>query len=353
MKVIRLIIYLLLILAGVFLIFLAYATVDDYQPDFTETKYIDIQAPALTDTAEINLLIWNIGYAGLDASMDFFYDGGQQMRPPREGVINNLEGILATLASYRDYDFLLLQEVDRDSKRSYHIDQVRMIEGDFPDFSAYFGMNYNVSFVPIPLKSPMGRVESGLLNLSPHPPSGVTRHSFPGSYSWPVRIFMLDRCFLVNRYPLEGGSELLVINTHNSAYDDGSLRSIEMSFLREFLLTEYAKGNHVVVGGDWNQTPSGFEPVLPDHRFDTVNLTFIEKDFPAADWTWAYDVSTPTNRRVSLPYDRSTSLTTVIDFYLLSPNISLERVETIDVDFRWSDHQPVTIKAKLVDNRAH
>ena len=351
MKVIRPLIYLILFFAGAFIIFLIFATLDDYRPEPVEPQQADRQVPAFTDSASLSLLIWNIGYAGLDASMDFFYDGGKQMRPPREGVIRNLKGILENLAPFQEYDFVLLQEVDHKAKRSYRMDQVGIIGEHFPGFGASFGMNYNVSFVPIPVKSPMGMVESGLLTLSRHAPASVTRHSFPGNYSWPVRLFMLDRCFLVNRYPLDAGNELLVINTHNSAYDDGSLRAGQMAYLREFLLDEYEKGNHVIVGGDWNQTPYGFEPVLPDHPFDTVDLTFIEKDFPAAGWTWAYDPGTPTNRRVSTPYAQATSPTTVIDCYLLSPNVRLEHVETLDLDFRYSDHNPVMLRARLTDSQ--
>jgi len=158
--------------------------------------------------------------------------------------------------------------------------------------------------------------------------------------------------FLVNRYPLHGGGELLVINTHNSAYDDGSLRGQQMSYLKDFLLTEYDNGNYVIVGGDWNQTPYGLSPELPFHQFDTINLTYIEKDYPADDWKWAFDDSMPTNRRVSVPYNRSSSFTTIIDFYLLSPNIEIKNVRTVDLDFAHSDHQPVEIKIKLIGNRA-
>ena len=199
----------------------------------------------------------------------------------------------------------------------------------------------------------MGRVESGLMTLSRYAPSEVARYSFPGNYSWPTRLFMLDRCFLVNRYPVENGNELVIVNTHNSAYDDGSLRMLQMSYLKEFLLSEYEKGNYIVVGGDWNQTPYGFDPVLPFHQFDTLDLTHIDKDYPAADWTWAYDTTLPTNRRVAVPYNRSTSLTTVIDYYLLSPNIDVEHVKTVDVDFEFSDHQPVQLQVKLHGNRSH
>jgi endonuclease/exonuclease/phosphatase family metal-dependent hydrolase len=347
MRLIRVILYLVLILAGAFLLFLLYATVDDYRPEEKISLATENRASVLPDTADLRLLIWNLGYAGLDASMDFFYDGGDHMRPSEEGVVNNMKGMITTLSPYRDYDFILLQEVDRDSKRSYHLNQFEAISGHFKGFSAYFAMNYNVFFVPVPVTDPMGKVESGLMSLAKHPPAEVIRYQFPGNYPWPKKLFMLDRCFLLERYPVSDGNELLVINTHNSAYDNGSLRRQQMDYLRTFLLEEYHKGNYVIVGGDWNQTPYGFRPGFPSHRFDTINLTYVEKDFPAGDWTWAYDPAIPTNRRVTVPYDRENSLTTVIDCYLLSPNIALKQVTTVNTEFVFSDHQPVRILVKL------
>ena len=347
MKLIRPVLYGILILVGAFLLFLLYATIDNYRPDEIVSQRVESEKDILIDTMHINLLIWNIGYAGLDAGMDFFYDGGEKMRPSLEGVKGNLEGIQKTLAPYSGYDFILLQEVDKKSKRSYHINQFQELADQFSGHKSYFGKNYDVDFVPIPLKEPMGNVKSGLMTLSRYGPAQVERHSFPGNYSWPMSLFMLDRCFLVNRYQLSNQKELLVINTHNSAYDDGSLRTQQMDFLRSFLLKEYEKGNYLIVGGDWNQTPHGQEAWLPSHRFDTENLTYVEKDFPAPGWIWAYDPQLPTNRRVAVPYDRSSSLTTIIDYYLLSPNVALEDVETKDLEFQYSDHQPVQLQARL------
>lgn len=341
------ILYLVVLLAGAFILFLLFAWIDDYRPEETTVVGTNSRAPALSDTSSFSLLIWNIGYAGLDASMDFFYDGGDQMRPDEEGVIDNLKGIIETLSPYRENDFVMLQEVDVDSKRSYHHNQAGMIEGRLQPSGSWFGLNYKVAFVPIPPKEPMGKVTSGLLTLSTHSPSRVVRYSFPGNYSWPMNLFMLDRCFLVSRFPLTGGKELLVINTHNSAYDDGSLRKQQMEYLQDFLLTEYVRGNYIIVGGDWNQSPYGLPPELPSHRFDTVNLTYVEADYPAPGWTWAYDPEVPTNRRVTTPYDRSVSLTTIIDYYLVSPNIKVLNVNTLDLDFKYSDHQPVTLNVQL------
>ncbi len=347
MSIIRPFLYLLLILVVAFLLFLVFATIDDYRPKEVTSYVNNNPSDQLADTMSLDLLVWNIGYAGLDASMDFFYDGGVRMRPTEEGVQQNLAAISDTLSDYVGYDFILLQEVDKNSKRSYRINEYEIIKDLFGDYHYSFGKNYNVAFVPIPLNEPMGKVESGLMTLAKYSPLSVERHSFPGNFSWPMKLFMLDRCFLVNRFSLNNGKELLIVNTHNSAYDDGSLRTEQMSFFRVFLRSEYKKGNYVIVGGDWNQTPYGFAPELPSHQFDTVNLTYVEKDFLGPEWTWAYDSELPTNRRVATPYDRSTTLTTVIDYYLLSPNVELEKVETIDVDFQNSDHQPIRLRAHL------
>jgi endonuclease/exonuclease/phosphatase family metal-dependent hydrolase len=125
-------------------------------------------------------------------------------------------------------------------------------------------------------------------------------------------------------------------------------RAEQMEYLRDFLLAEYEKGNFVLVGGYWNQTPHGLTAELPDHIFDQENLTYIEKDYPAADWIWAFDPALPTNRRVKTPYDQASSLTTIIDFYLLSPNLKVLEVQTVDMGFEYSDHQPVQLSVSFL-----
>jgi hypothetical protein len=72
----------------------------------------------------------------------------------------------------------------------------------------------------------------------------------------------------------------------------------------------------------------------------------ISSDF-LADWNWTFDNTTPTNRRVVAPYDIKTTLTTVIDFYLLSPNIEKIAIKNQALEFKYSDHNPVKIKIKF------
>ena len=158
---------------------------------------------------------------------------------------------------------------------------------------------------------------------------------------------MLDRCFLVLRNKLKNGKELLVINTHNSAYDDGALKEMQMKHLKKFITKEYNKGNFIIVGGDWNQFP----PDITTHpankqKFNLDKTTTIAKDYMAKGWTWAYDSNVATNRSLDKPlYEQSDK--TIIDFYLLSPNIEMLDIKTQDMKFKYSDHQPVYLHARL------
>jgi endonuclease/exonuclease/phosphatase family metal-dependent hydrolase len=346
MKILKYILWFIISLISLFALFVLYSTIDNYSPPPKENISSAKESKMISDST-FSIVTWNIGYAGLDRSMDFFYDGGENVRPEKEGVRKNLIGILKTAEQFQGTDFILFQEVDKKSKRSYRNNIYEIISELFSEYNTAFGKNYDVAFVPLPPTEPMGKVVSGLQSLSTHTPTEVVRYSFPGNYSWPMSLFMLDRCFLMNRYLLTGGKELIIINTHNSAYDDGSLREQQMDYLKDIIVEEYAVGNYVVVGGDWNQCPPNFKPEFDGELFDNDDLIYIETGYPAPKWSWAYDATLPTNRRVMKPYIEGETPTTMIDFFLLSPNIELLEVNGIDLDFEFSDHQPSQMKFKL------
>ncbi|MCF6240245.1 MAG: hypothetical protein L3J74_02730 [Bacteroidales bacterium] len=348
-KVLKIILYLVLAVVLVFAGLIVTAVVTDYKPDETVQVYKGEANFAVPDSLQFDIMLWNIGYCGLDASMDFFYDGGTHVRPDKKNVTKNLEAVLSFLQDHQDVEFFLIQEVDKDSKRSYHINEYDSIKSTMENYDAFFGKNYDVFFVPTPPAEPYGEVLSGLMTLAKFLPEEVVRHQFPGNYAFPKGLFMLDRCFLVSRIPVSNGKELLIINTHNSAYDDGSLRSGQMEYLKKFLEAEYAKGNYVLVGGDWNQCPPGLPTEISGYKFDTKDYVPISENYMPADWKWVYANNVPTNRRVATPYDKTTTPTTVIDFFLVSPNIENISIENIDLNFQHSDHQPVKASFHLIN----
>jgi endonuclease/exonuclease/phosphatase family metal-dependent hydrolase len=227
----------------------------------------------------------------------------------------------------------LLQEVDTLSKRSYQFNEYKELHEMIPEHNSSFTLNYNVNFVPVPFTEPMGKVMGGLATYNRFTVTGAKRHQFPSSYAWPNSIYFLDRCFMVQRMPYNK-KELVVINTHNSAYDDGSLKAAEMEFMKGFLKSEEEKGNYIIVGGDWNQH-------APGSGNREVPVAYID------GWSWVFDTSFPTNRNLETAYVHGETETQVIDFFLCSPNISVEDVTVIDMNFKYSDHQPVYLRVKL------
>ncbi len=337
-----------IILFGVFIFasFLVYSTLADYKPAPETIVYKGEVKNKIPVNENLDFMIWNIGYCGLSKNMDFFYDGGKNVRPSNQISKENLSKIKTFIKKQNQIEFFLLQEVDVNSKRSYGTNQYKEISELLKEYHASFGKNYDVDFVPVPVKDPMGKVNSGLQTLSAYKPELVTRHSFTGNFSWPQGLFMLDRCFLVNKYPVKNNKQLIVINTHNSAYDDGNLRKAQMKYLEKYLTAEYKKGNYVVVGGDWNQCPPNFKPDFKDDLMDEINRMDIDINF-MPDWKWLYQNNIPTNRRVDIAYQKGKTLTTVIDFFLVSPNVETVELKGIDLKFENSDHQPVKLSIVL------
>lgn len=345
-KILKTLLIIIILAVTGFVGLIVYAIITDYKPKEKEVVFTGEKTETLNDTMELSLLTWNIGYCGLDKDMDFFYDGGTKVFTPKAKCINNLLAVEKLLKQNDSTDFIFIQEIDKGSKRSYYINEYDSLTATLKNFSPFFAKNYDVFFVPVPPASPMGKVLSGLTTFSKYQPSSSARYSFPGKYGFPKQLFMLDRCFLVNRYPLKNGKELVVINTHNEAFDPGEIRKAQMTYLKDFLLKEYNTGNYIIIGGDWNQSPPDFKPDFPGNQVNTTQMK-MTSDYLPSEWKWIFDNRTPSNRTVIAAYNPSSTTTTVIDFFLLSPNIGALSVKCLNLNFENSDHNPVVIKIRL------
>jgi len=159
-KIIKLFVKVLLVAVLIVVAFLLVYSISDYRPDEKKVVYSSETPDIVPKWAEIDILTWNIGFAGLGEDMDFFYDGGKAVRTTKNKFEENSSQIAAYLESCDTMEYILLQEVDRDSKRSYHTDMFNDLSLSLPDYWPYFGLNYDVFFVPFPLNDPMGKVKS-------------------------------------------------------------------------------------------------------------------------------------------------------------------------------------------------
>ena len=356
-------------IVGTVLLFFIVSWIVEYRPDAEETTVFDTAVPeSLPDT--ITLLSWNIGYAGLGDDMDFFYDGGQRVRGDRRRTEKNLMDIISVLQS-AEADIILLQEVDRNSRRSYGLDEAACIQAGLPAYTSSFAANFKTWWVPIPLRSPMGKVHSGLLTLSRRVPLQSSRISYPSAFPFPQRMFDLKRCLLATRFVASSGDTLLIVNTHNTAYDTGDMRTEETRFLAKYLQERLSEGIVSVTGGDWNQYPPGYRPSAPEISDPNFAPAALDSAFFGRDFRFAWDPSEPTLRYLDRPFDLPRLLgpkakakglgysalpewkkaqlprTTLTDFFVVSEGVEVLSVETLPLDFHVSDHNPVRLKIAL------
>jgi endonuclease/exonuclease/phosphatase family metal-dependent hydrolase len=339
----------LIVVALYFILIIGWGTISDYRPDDISDLEIQGSTKAISLSDSIfTFLTWNVGYCGLGAEMDFFYDGGESVRPTPEQIKKYTTGVIQLLQSLDSIDFIFLQEVDKNSARTKGQDETEMIRNAMPLFASSFGINYNVQFVPLPFFNPLGKVKMGQMVLSKYQPSESQRYSYHSAYAWPKRLFMLDRCFILSRFKLLNGKDLVVLNTHNSAYDSGGkLREMEMPLIRDLMLKEYEKGNYVVAGGDWNQNPPLFRKDELVGSYPGEDRVIMNASMVPDNWQIVYDSDHPTNRDVGSPLTPGETKVTIIDFFILSPNVEAEEIKVLSQNFQNSDHEPVYMRIKV------
>jgi endonuclease/exonuclease/phosphatase family metal-dependent hydrolase len=342
--------WILLLPAGLFMAFVLFLTLTDYVPAAEEgIEIIGHEARQMPDSVnEITFLTWNIGYGGLGEKMDFFYEGGTRVRPEKKEFEGYMNGISQVLAAHDSVDFIFIEEADIHSRRSYYWDEVAETGKTLHGRTTLFAKNYDCRFVPVPLDAPMGRVVSGIACFPRYIPDSAVRIDLGTRFSWPKQLVLLKRCIMVMRYRLASGNDLVVVALHNSTFDKGGeLRKKELQKLHNLLVSEYAKGNFVIAGGDWNINPREFRPetIISGDKTKAIDPA-LDPDF-LPGWEFAFDPSAPSNRDVDGPYRKGKTKTTIIDFFVVSPNVKVRSVRTLPTGFRFSDHQPVFLKVAL------
>lgn len=354
------------ILLGLVLFFIGYViavllwdTYKDFNPqNETELAVKNSGTPTPATKSVYSVLTWNIGYAGLGKESSFFFDAGgmltskgAQVRPTKKQNKKYFNGIEKFITANDTLDFLLLQEVDTHSKRSFYQNQYEAIGKGLPQHQSSFAFNYKVPYVPLPLLEPWqawGKINSGIATFSRYPIRSAGRIPLPGNYSYPTRVLQLDRCISLQTIFLDKQNILYLINLHNSAFDDGSLRKhqLEQIVMAARMLyeweTDMPQKVHVILGGDWNQYLPNFTP--PEKGFIPLKkqTQIPENTFPKG-WQWVYDASKPSNRNVKKAFGKNTKFS-LIDGFLVSPSIKVVSVKTQDLDFAYSDHQPITMQ---------
>ena len=351
-KLIGFLLKLLATLVVIVAVFLGGLTFMEYKPQDVEILTVtgtSSARPNIGDT--IKIISWNIGYGALGDNASYFLDGGKDVITSDEARVHeNMAKISAYLTEQRP-DVMLLQEMDHPSKRSYNIHQpqflFRSLEGSY---TATYAINHKAIFIPYPIP-PLGKVESGLLTVSVYDTNYATRTSLPCPFSWPMRIINLKRCLMMNRTPVAGGEKSIIfINFHLEPYTDKEGHDAQMNALLKLMEEEYAKGNYVIAGGDFNHTFSSVD--LNKYPLDPKkwNPEIVDPSIVGDNFTVLMDDSVPSCRLLDQPYenaDPNTFQYYVLDGFIISKNLKVQSIKTDQLNFVNSDHNPVILEVTL------
>ncbi len=294
----------------------------------------------------LTLVTYNIGFGAYSSDYSFFMDGGTHSRAfSKQAVLDNTGGAIGAIKE-KNADFIMLQEVDTDGTRSYHVDQTSLVSQAFPAYDRVYAQNYDSPYFIYPFNEPIGANRSGIMTLSAFDISDSVRRSLPIEDSL-YKILDLDRAYSVSIVKTANGKDLVLYNVHLSAYtSDGTIADEQMKLLAADMKAQYDKGNYIIAAGDFNKD------LLGDSG------KYFERD--EGDYTWAkpFDTSllpngislysgknSPTCRNADSPYRADgTDYVLSVDGVLVSDNIEVISCLTVDLDFAYSDHDPVSFE---------
>lgn len=300
---------------------------------------------------ELQVTSWNIGFAAYTDQYSFFMDGGKYSRAfSKEAVLENMDEITAELSGF-DSDFYLIQEVDIDATRSYHVDESQILTDRLAKDSSRtytFALNYDSPYLFYPITEPHGKSKAGLLTLSNYAVESSLRRSLPIQTDV-AKLLDLDRCYVVNRIPTDNGKELVLINFHLSAYTtDPTIADQQLEMIFDDICAEYAKGNYVICGGDFNKDLLGDSSAV--FGVSKENFSWA-RNFPFESIPEGFsligpldeDNPVPSCRNADSPWNPETNFQVTLDGFLISGNVKVKSSNVVDTQFKYSDHNPVQL----------
>lgn len=322
----------------------------------------------LTTEKNYSALTYNIGFGAYTPDFSFFMDGGKSSwAKSKDSVKETIKGAGELVAS-KDPDFALVQEIDLDATRSYHVNEYSILKENIPAYNCVFAQNYDSAFLFYPFTQPHGKSKAGLALFSKYPITGSMRRSFPISTSF-TKFFDLDRCYSISRVPVDNGKELVIFELHMSAYGNSdAIREGQIRMLSEDMQKEYEVGNYVICGGDFNHDLKAAD--TQSKASDADNNTQTGSEDSAEPESWAYPFPRSelpehfsfcldqlsedeknnlwnSARNADMEYVPGETYTVTLDGFIISDNVECTKYENVNTGYSYSDHDPVYMEFQL------
>ncbi len=311
-----------------------------------------IEDKIIEKNKQYSIVTQNLGFGAYTSDFTFFMDGGTQSWANSKESVTECVNKGADEVISENPDFVLFQEIDTDSTRSYHIDEREILISRFDGYTSTFAVNYHSAFLMYPFYQPHGASNSGIMTFSKYTISSCMRRSLPVSSGF-GKFLDLDRCYTVSRLPVDDGKELVLYNVHMSAYGGSDeVRTAQMNMLLGDMKKEYDKGNFCVCGGDFNHDFTG-DSTQKLNGGENADFGWA-KPFPfelmpegiSRAMNYCDRTVLPTCRNCDVPYKEGNP-TFVVDGFLVSDNVTVNYLQNKQTGFVYSDHNPVIMKFTL------
>ena len=302
---------------------------------------------ALTKNEPFQVVSWNLQY-GASRKYQFFYDGGEAVHVAEEDVRWTLNAVNEVLTDINP-ELMLLQEVDRGSKRTADIDQ-HMDYVNATGAKCHTSAPYHKSpYVPVPSGDALGKVDMELSLLTQTTMTRGERIQLAMLDEPRARqMFNLKRALLWGEVPVDGMElPLAIAVTHLSAFSfgDGTLER-QIGQLKDWMASR-PEGQPWILAGDFNLLPPGDDKMRLEHERDLYadSNNPVDVLFDAGFHEIFEDQLAPANRTY-LSYGTSEP-DRKIDYVFIGGPIHVLEAEVIRGDaLQISDHLP--IRAKFV-----
>ena len=370
LKVIGIIILAIVLILAAYIIYLyaSYHRIEDNQELQVETISDNTSAgDSLTTGEKYSALTYNIGFGAYTPDFSFFMDGGKSSwAKSKDSVKETIKGA-GELVMSKDPDFALIQEIDLDATRSYHVDEYSILKETIPAYNCVFAQNYDSAFLFYPFTQPHGKSKAGLALFSKYPITGSLRRSFPISTSF-TKFFDLDRCYSISRVPVDNGKELVIFELHMSAYGNSdAIREGQIRMLSEDMQKEYEAGNYVICGGDFNHDLKAVDTQSAELKVSDESSNKNNEGDPES---WAYPFPRSelpehfsfcldqlsedeknnlwnSARNADMEYVPGETYTVTLDGFIISDNVECTKYENMNTGYSYSDHDPVYMEFQL------
>lgn len=250
---------------SLFVVLMALVWLLNFHPEaLQEESVVCLTTPkSLIAGQKIKILTYNIQFMA-GKSYYFFYEGGTDSGPSFKDVTLTIKKVAEILRD-ENPDIILLQEVDDGARRTQYRDQLAELLDLLPDeYSCHTSTFYwKSAFVPHP--HIMGATGMKLSVISKYKIDSAVRYQLPLlPANFIYQQFNVKRAILETRFPVQGGKELVVLNTHLHAFAHGTdIVKKQISQIKEILSRLDRHEAPWILGGDFNLLPPGQYQMLP------------------------------------------------------------------------------------------